>query len=135
MGFNVIKQNDFNRSSSSSFKSIVLNDLFWSRAPSHFLRVSNSNKSFLSLLDSHFLAILPILFWIISKSDIINSTLIISISLIGSTPPSTWIMSEFSKHLTTSTIASTSLIWDKNLLPNPSPFDAPLTSPAISVNS
>ena len=31
-------------------------------------------------------------------------------------------------------IASTSLICDKNLFPNPSPFDAPLTSPAISKN-
>ena len=40
-----------------------------------------------------------------------------------------------SKHLTTSTIASTSLICDKNLLPKPSPCDAPLTNPAISLNS
>ena len=31
-------------------------------------------------------------------------------------------------------IASTSLIWDRNLLPKPSPFDAPLTKPAISTN-
>ena len=31
-------------------------------------------------------------------------------------------------------IASTSLICDKNLLPNPSPLDAPFTSPAISTN-
>ena len=31
-------------------------------------------------------------------------------------------------------IASTSLICDKNLLPNPSPFDAPFTNPAISTN-
>ena len=31
-------------------------------------------------------------------------------------------------------IASTSLICDKNLFPKPSPFDAPLTSPAISKN-
>ena len=29
-------------------------------------------------------------------------------------------------------IASTSLMWDKNLLPKPSPFEAPLTRPAIS---
>ena len=44
-------------------------------------------------------------------------------------------MFESSKHLTTSTIASTSLICDKNLFPRPSPWDAPLTNPAISVNS
>ena len=29
-------------------------------------------------------------------------------------------------------IASTSLMWDKNLFPNPSPLEAPLTRPAIS---
>ena len=56
-------------------------------------------------------------------------------SLIGSILPSTWIILPSSKHLTTSTIASTSLIWDKNLLPRPSPWEAPLTNPAISVNS
>ena len=39
------------------------------------------------------------------------------------------------KQRTTSTIASTSRIWDKNLFPNPSPLEAPLTSPAMSVNS
>ncbi len=32
-------------------------------------------------------------------------------------------------------MASTSLIWDKNLLPNPSPVLAPFTRPAISQNS
>ena len=25
-------------------------------------------------------------------------------------------------------------MWDRNLLPNPSPFEAPLTRPAISTN-
>ena len=40
-----------------------------------------------------------------------------------------------SKQRTTSTIASTSLICDKNLFPNPSPVDAPFTNPAMSVNS
>jgi len=29
-------------------------------------------------------------------------------------------------------IASTSLMCERNLLPKPSPFDAPLTNPAIS---
>src|SRR3989344_5671807 len=32
-------------------------------------------------------------------------------------------------------MASTSLIWLKNLLPKPAPVAAPLTSPAISTNS
>ena len=53
----------------------------------------------------------------------------------GSTLPETWVIFESSKHLTTSHIASTSLICDKNLLPKPSPLEAPSTRPAISVNS
>ena len=65
----------------------------------------------------------------------INSKLIVSISLIGSTSPSTCVTSLSLKHLTTSQIASVSLIFPKNLLPNPSPLLAPLTRPAISVNS
>ena len=44
-------------------------------------------------------------------------------------------MFESSKHLTTSSIASQFLIFDKNWLPSPSPCEAPLTSPAISVIS
>ena len=36
------------------------------------------------------------------------------------------------KHLTKCTTASTSLICDRNLLPKPSPLDAPFTRPAIS---
>ena len=42
-----------------------------------------------------------------------------------------WISSE-SKHLIKWRTASTSLMWDKNLLPNPSPLEAPSTNPAIS---
>ena len=64
-----------------------------------------------------------------------SSKLISSISLIGSMLPSTWMISLFSKHLTTWTIASTLRMLPKNWLPKPSPLEAPLTSPAISVNS
>ena len=71
----------------------------------------------------------------VSMSAKINSKFIVSISLIGLTEPSTWTTFESSKHLTTSTIASVSLIWDKNLFPNPSPLLAPFTNPAISTNS
>jgi len=39
------------------------------------------------------------------------------------------------KQRTTWTIASVSLIFAKNLLPRPSPLDAPATRPAISTNS
>ena len=56
-------------------------------------------------------------------------------SLNGSTLPSTWTMFVSSKHLTTSTILSTSLMCDKNLFPSPSPLLAPFTSPAMSTNS
>ena len=38
-------------------------------------------------------------------------------------------------HLTTCSIASHSRMFARNLLPSPSPLDAPLTSPAMSVNS
>ena len=57
-----------------------------------------------------------------------------SISLIGSTFPSTWIIFGSSKQRTTSHIASTSRICERNWFPNPSPLLAPFTSPAISVN-
>ena len=49
--------------------------------------------------------------------------------------PSTCTILGSSKHLTTSQIASTSLICDKNLFPKPSPLLAPFTNPAISTNS
>jgi len=56
-------------------------------------------------------------------------------SLNGFTLPSTCITFGSSKHLTTWQIASTSLMCDKNLFPNPSPLLAPFTNPAISTNS
>ena len=51
-------------------------------------------------------------------------------------PPSwTWMMSSFSKQRTTCSTASHARMLARNLLPRPSPFDAPFTSPAMSVNS
>ena len=47
----------------------------------------------------------------------------------------TWTMSLSSKQRTTWTIASTSRMCWRNLLPRPSPFDAPRTRPAMSTNS
>ncbi len=41
-------------------------------------------------------------------------------------------MFSFSKHRTTCAIASVSRILERNLLPRPSPLDAPSTNPAIS---
>ena len=74
-------------------------------------------------------------FSICSRSAKISSVLIISLSLSGSTPHSTCTISESLKCLSTWTIASTSLICERNLFPSPSPLLAPLTSPAISTNS
>lgn len=67
-----------------------------------------------------------------SISDKSISVLIVSKSLRGLISELTCVIFVESKHLTKWIIASTSLIWARNLLPKPSPFDAPLTSPAIS---
>ncbi len=58
-----------------------------------------------------------------------------SMSRTGSTVPDTWCTSSSSKQRTTWTIASTSRMWVRNLLPRPSPWLAPFTSPAMSTNS
>ena len=71
----------------------------------------------------------------VSRSLSCNSVSIISLSLTGSIVPSTCVMFSSSKHLSTCIMASVSLILPRNLLPSPSPFDAPLTSPAISTIS
>ncbi len=70
-----------------------------------------------------------------SRSASISSVLITSMSRTGSTEPETWWMSSSSKQRTTWTMASTSRMWVRNLLPRPSPWLAPLTSPAMSTNS
>ena len=59
---------------------------------------------------------------------------IVSMSPIGSTLASTWITSSSWKARTTWQMASVSRIEAKNLLPNPSPCDAPRTRPAMSTN-
>ena len=67
-----------------------------------------------------------------SRSESIISVLIVSRSSTGLILELTWVILSESKHLTKWIIASTSLIWERNLFPRPSPFDAPLTNPAIS---
>jgi len=49
--------------------------------------------------------------------------------------PVTWTMSGSSKQRTMWMRASTSRMWLRNLLPRPSPWEAPFTSPAMSTNS
>mmetsp|Transcript_3112 Transcript_3112/g.8671 ORF Transcript_3112/g.8671 Transcript_3112/m.8671 type:complete len:231 (-) Transcript_3112:153-845(-) len=58
-----------------------------------------------------------------------------SMSRTASTEPSTWMTFSSSKQRTTCTIASHSRMLARNLLPKPSPFDAPATNPAMSTNS
>ena len=58
-----------------------------------------------------------------------------SLSLTGSTEPSTCTIFGSSKHLRTCRIASVSLIFARNWFPRPSPLLAPLTSPAMSTIS
>ena len=71
----------------------------------------------------------------ISMSAMISSKSMISMSRAGSQLPSTWTMFSSSKQRTTWTMASVSRMFAKNLLPKPSPLEAPFTRPAMSTNS
>ena len=74
-------------------------------------------------------------FLTVSRSASINSVLMTSMSRTGSIEPATCSTSGSSKHRTTWTIASTSRMCVRNLLPSPSPWLAPFTRPAMSTNS
>ena len=119
--------------SPSSSRSTLLAGFPFSRCSLSALRNSASFARDLSPFMA--LATLSILRSTISISEKMSSRFIVSISRAGSTLPSTWIMSSFSKQRTTWIIASTSRMWERNLLPSPSPFEAPLTRPAMSTNS
>ncbi len=56
-------------------------------------------------------------------------------SLAGLTSPSTCVTSSSRKTRVTWQIAADSRMWERNLLPRPSPSDAPRTMPAMSTNS
>ena len=58
-----------------------------------------------------------------------------SMSRMGSAPPSTWMTFSSSKQRTTWTMAWVSRMLERNLLPRPSPLEAPFTRPAMSTNS
>ena len=58
--------------------------------------------------------------------------LMVSMSPPGSIRPSTWITSGSSKTRTTWQMASLSRMAARNLLPRPSPSEAPFTIPAMS---
>ena len=65
----------------------------------------------------------------------ISSRLMVSMSRAAPMEPSTWITSPSSKQRTTWTMASASRMSARNLFPRPSPLEAPLTNPAMSMNS
>ena len=65
-------------------------------------------------------------------SESIISVLIVSKSFTGFISEFTWVILSDLKQRTKCIMASTSLICERNLLPKPSPLEAPLTNPAIS---
>ena len=71
----------------------------------------------------------------ISRSAMTSSRSMMAISRAGSQLPSTWMMLSLSKQRTTWTMASVSRMLARNLLPRPSPLEAPFTRPAMSTNS
>mmetsp|Transcript_31373 Transcript_31373/g.78936 ORF Transcript_31373/g.78936 Transcript_31373/m.78936 type:complete len:273 (-) Transcript_31373:186-1004(-) len=70
-----------------------------------------------------------------SRSLALSSFVMISMSPIGSTLSSTWMMSASSNALRTWMMPSMARMCDRNALPRPAPCAAPLTSPAMSTIS
>ena len=71
----------------------------------------------------------------VCRSARASSVWIVEMSLAGFTSPSTWVTSSSRKTRVTWQIAADSRMWDRNLLPSPSPSEAPRTMPAMSTNS
>ena len=69
------------------------------------------------------------------RSARIISVWIVVMSDSGLTSPSTWVTSSSRKTRVTWQIAADSRMWERNLLPRPSPSEAPRTMPAMSTNS
>ena len=76
-----------------------------------------------------------IAFSTVCRSARISSVWIVEMSLPGLTSPSTWVTSSSRKTRVTWQIADDSRMWERNLLPRPSPSEAPRTMPAMSTNS
>ena len=71
----------------------------------------------------------------VCRSARASSVWIVEMSLAGFTSPSTWVTSSSRKTRVTWQIAADSRMWERNLLPSPSPSEAPRTMPAMSTNS
>ena len=69
------------------------------------------------------------------RSARIISVWMVEMSEAGLTSPSTWVTSSSRKTRVTWQIAADSRMCERNLLPSPSPSEAPLTMPAMSTNS
>ncbi len=69
------------------------------------------------------------------RSARISSVWMVEMSEAGLTSPSTWVTSSSRKTRVTWQIAEDSRMWERNLLPRPSPSEAPRTMPAMSTNS
>ena len=76
-----------------------------------------------------------IAFSTVCRSARISSVWIVPRSDSGFTSPSTWVTSSSRNTRVTWQIAADSRMWERNLLPRPSPSDAPRTMPAMSTNS
>ena len=135
----VKRKSPFTTFCSSSVNSMVRADFPSSRTGLIFCRTLNSSTESLSFCVRAIFSTRAYRLLTDSKSAKINSKLIVSISASGSTKASSRPCSRMtfssSKARTTWTIASTSRMLAKNLLPRPSPLEAPFTIPAISVNS
>mmetsp|Transcript_27070 Transcript_27070/g.80288 ORF Transcript_27070/g.80288 Transcript_27070/m.80288 type:complete len:214 (+) Transcript_27070:708-1349(+) len=95
---------------------------------------SSSSCSFFSPRLRHF-SIASIAFFTFSRSLRRSSLWMISRSATGSTRSSTWMTSASSKPRHTWKMPSTAEMWERKLLPRPSPDDAPRTRPAMSTTS
>ena len=76
-----------------------------------------------------------IAFSTVCRSARIISVWIVEMSDSGLTSPSTWVTSSSRNTRVTWQIAADSRMCERNLLPSPSPSEAPLTMPAMSTNS
>src|SRR5680860_1109927 len=103
--------------SSASFASLTASCI---AAPVFFSRASFSNRG--SALST------------VCRSARIISVWIVEMSSAGDTLPSTCVTSSSRNTRVTWQIASDSRMCDRNLLPRPSPSDAPFTMPAMSTN-
>ena len=129
----VTKENPLRRRHSAGLSSMLRRGRSSSRhskhASSSFFSVSSSGVSFFLALS------FPSRFSITARSRKISSFSMISQSLIGSMLPSGCSTVLFAKHLMTCIRASASATNERKELPRPSPFPAPLDSPARSTNS